>query len=438
LPVTSFQLVAVPMMTGAAAAGLTSLIWRWVLDIGGRPWALPVGLAAYLVLYQAISWMLPGAGRIVILGVLAFSFIAAPILFASRGVPEIYVVALFAAVGVLSFLVAWIWVARQRSGGGFSRPSVKDLVERLSNLAPRRTKPFRSAAAAHFWFEWRRSGMVLPLLVAGLLLVAIGPISWGLRFDDAASLRILIATLAMPIVLALPVGKAFSKPDFWSGDLTVPAVVAVRPLTNSDIVVIRMKVAALSAAVSWLIVLAFVSLWLSFWGDLASLPALQYPLLSILCATFLTWKFLVGNLWLGLSGRKALFTISALPYAIVPSFGLIGLALLTRHEESVFAWIRNNQDRLLPNLMAIAALALLAKLSFAVFSWRRTPPARVRRYLLFWAGTTACLVALAILLSNLAEPVLRMRNLLILIALLIMPLARIGLAQSSLARNRHR
>jgi hypothetical protein len=459
LPVTSLQLVAVPMVVGAAAAGLISLTWGAWIGRGSR--LFPLAFTAYLLLYQGISWTLPGLGaaRMLLLGVLAFAFFAVPMILSMRGVPEIYAFGLMAGVGFVSFLGSWIFVARQRSSGGFNRQWAESEVEWLSASSPTHKKPFRSAAAAQFWFEWRRSGLVLPGLVAGLFAVVIAPLSGILQSDAGSSQQILLAALAMPILLALPVGKAFSKPDFWSGDMGVPAVVAVRPLTNSDIVVSKMKVAALSAAISWLVVLVFLSLWLSLWGDVEPITMLRYGLwqiygqsmfgqyaiavLSILAGMFLTWRFLVGNLWLGLSGRKLLFSVSALPYAVVPFFGLVALLLLREHEESVIISIRNNLDRMLPQLVWLAALVLIAKLWFAVFSWRKTPSERVRRYLLCWAGASACLVALAILVSKVAwalvpSDMYRMRNLLILGALLVMPLARIGLAQSTLAKNRHR
>jgi hypothetical protein len=460
LPVTSLRLVAVPMVAGAVAAALIALVWgMWA--VGERSSLFTIAFPAYVLLYQGITWTLPGLGaaRMLILGVFAFGFITMPILSSLRGVPDTYAAGLIAGLALFSFFACWIWVARERRGGRFNRQGVRPLTEWLSDQLPHREKPFRSAAAAQFWFEWRRSGLVLPILVVGLFLVAIGPLSWSLQASATGLERVLIATLAMPIILALPVGKAFSKPDLWSGDLAVPAVVAVRPLANSDIVFIKMKVAALSAAISWLVVLAFLLLWLSFWGDLDSLPMIQYvlwqvhgesvipqyaiALLAILAGLFLTWKFLVGNLWFGLSGRKALFTVSAIPYAIVPFFAVAGLIVLTRNEQSIIVWIQSNLDRLLPDLVWIAALAVIAKIWFAAFSWRNTPPELVWRYLLCWTGSSACLIVLAILLSSIVwvlvpSDMYRLRNLSILLALLIMPLARIGMAQSSLARNRHR
>jgi hypothetical protein len=86
---------------------------------------------------------------------------------------------------------------------------------------------------------------------------------------------------------------------------------------------------------------------------------------------------------------------------------------------------------------------LIAKFSLAAFSWRRIAPQRFRQYLLIWSGGTLCLIALAILLWSGVRHVVpldvyRLRIVLILAALLVMPFARLGLAPLSLAKNRHR
>ena len=52
-----------------------------------------------------------------------------------------------------------------------------------------------------------------------------------------------VLALAAPVVLAVPVGIAFSKPTFWSEDLAVPSFVAVRPLSSEDLVATKVKVA---------------------------------------------------------------------------------------------------------------------------------------------------------------------------------------------------
>src|SRR5207245_598957 len=99
----------------------------------------------------------------------------------------------------------------------------------------------------------------------------------------------------------------------------------------------------------------------------------------------------------------------------------------------------------------VLACAVMAKFWMATFSWRRIASARVRKYMLIWSGGTFVLIALALLiwargtlvllliqLGFLPMDVYRVKYLLILIALLTIPVARLGLAPLSLARNRHR
>ena len=455
VPVTSFQLVAVPMIGGAAVAGLTAAIWMWRST---APWLFLVAVAAYLVLYQGISWTLSSAGplRLIIQGALAFGFIATPIVFSWKGLPGIYVYVLFVGLAGLSFFTSWIWVARQRSGGVFNR-AVTDLPYRLGSATagalyehpdsllrakrlPRRTRPFVSAAAAQFWFEWRRSGFLLPVLIGFLLLIFIGPVSWHFRNDADFSFRLLAASLAMPLMLAAPVGKAFSKPELWSADLGLSAFIAVRPLATHEMVAIKMKVAAASAMLSWLFVLIFLGLWLPF-ANLDVVTGVQFALrqshvvpiaiLGVIAAAFLTWRFLVAGLWIGLSGSKALFSLSAAPYALSPL--LLILFLFTVSPTSwLRTWIRTDPDGFVAWLSWIAAVAVIAKCVLAVFSWRKVATGFVRQYCGVWIGTTACMIVLAVLL-----PFHRLRLFLILAALLYIPLTRIGLAVWSLDRNRH-
>ena len=150
----------------------------------------------------------------------------------------------------------------------------------------------------------------------------------------------------MPLLLALPVGKGLSKPDFWSPDLAVPPFLAVRPLSTEDFVVIKLKVAALSAALAWLLTLVFLSVWLPLGATFGSLNGIRrmiqslygessyapyaIAILFVVALLLLTWRFLIGSFWIGLSGSKSLFTISVLPYGFVPVLGLFGLVVISK------------------------------------------------------------------------------------------------------------
>jgi hypothetical protein len=89
------------------------------------------------------------------------------------------------------------------------------------------------------------------------------------------------------------------------------------------------------------------------------------------------------------------------------------------------------------------AIATAAKYWLAARLWRHVSVQYARQYLTVWAVATACLGALAALLWEVvriyvALDIYRFQALLILVALLAVPVGRVGLASASLTRNRHR
>jgi hypothetical protein len=73
----------------------------------------------------------------------------------------------------------------------------------------------------------------------------------------------------------------------------------------------------------------------------------------------------------------------------------------------------------------------------------RVSAQHLRQYSLLWAAATTCLLTLTMVLWGVvriyvALDIHRFQALMILVAVLAVPLARVGLAPSRLARNRHR
>ena len=479
LPVTALTLIAVPMLLGVACVELVYLAWLKLVFTQNEPlkpeW-FAVLLGACMILYQTILWTLAGFRvlRIIVLGLIGTSFVGVGFLpfFAqydsSPWFSENILIGSLSGLAILSFVAAWVCIVRQRYGGGHRRNWVIHLIERITDALPARTKGFRSPAAAQLWYEWRRAGVLLPACIGALLFLVIAPLSWLVRNQSGSAVWILIWTLAMPMVLALPLGKGFSKADFWSRDLGFPPFVAIRPLPTGEIVVIKMKVAALSAAISWLLVLVFLSIWLPLWADLAPLMMIrigfwmgyghsmwaEYAIsaLFVAASVFVTWKLLVGGLWVGLSGNRKIFITSAAVYCLVPLLGFIGLTILLNHDRRVCAWATEDPNRVLMICEWIVAFAVIAKFWLAAFSWRSIARARVRTYLLLWICATLLLITFAIFLWGHGLLVLqltslmdfrpvdayRLRNFLVLLALLVIPFARLGYAPSALAKNRHR
>jgi hypothetical protein len=459
LPVTSLHLVSVPIVAGIVSIELLYLMWMEPLSRDGSVSAPFVGalIAAFMVLYLWALWTLERAGslRLLVLGMIAFALFLVGVLptFPPSPPPpwrsEIVLASGVTGLSGLAFLLAWQHVTRLRGGGAY-RAAL--LFRPIVVAAPTRRRAFASAGAAHFWFEWRSSGMVLPALVGGVVLLGLMPISWLVRSEAAYSSYLLLVALASPIVLAIPVGIAFCKPAFWSEDLALPSFVAVRPLSTEDLVATKVKVAALSAVITWVVVLVLVSIWLSSWASRDSVSQLAISLwafhgrsvaavygsaaLVALAGMFLTWRLLVSRLWSGLSGKRPLFVGS-----IIATFVLV-IACLVFDAHRLPGWLLGDPARLVPIVWA-GALLVIAKYWMAAYAWRGVTPRHRREYLSLWFAATMTFLAVGLVLWGIARIYLPLdgnlsRSLVIILSLLATPLARVALARSALARNRHR
>lgn len=461
LPVSSLRLAAVPVLAGIVAIELLYLLWMGPFSRGGSTSRLFVAVlfAALMVFYLAVLWSFDRTGpvRLVVIGVIATAMFVIGMLpsFAPSPPPpwrsEAAIAALVAGLALVVFLLAWKHVARVRAGEVRGRRRLGSLLSWIAETLPARRRTFATPAAAHFWFEWRCSGIVLPALVLGVVVVVIAPMSWLMRGDADDTLKLLLGALATPVVLAIPVGAAFSKPTFWSEDLAVPAFVAVRPLSVDDLVAAKVKVAAASVGLSWLVLLSFVTAWLSLWGNLDSLSRLAIQVwafhgrsgagaygiavLVVIAGMLLTWRFMVSRLWSGLSGRRPLFVAS------VTSLVVVAIAYMVTDAGRLPGWLLRDPARVVP-LAWIAAVAVIAKYWIAAYAWRGVSPRYLRVYVLVWLAGTASFLALGLVVWGIVRIYLpldvgRLRSVVILLALLAVPLARVGLAPSSLARNRH-
>lgn len=462
LPVSSLRLVAVPVVAGIVGVELLYLVWMGRLTTDGTtsPRFVAVLLAAFMVFYQTILWTLTrvGALRLVVLGataivVFAIGMIPSTVGAASPWRSERFLGGAVAGGGIASFLLAWNHVARARSGGQRGARRVLDaLVALIVDRVPGIRGAFASPSRALFWYEWRSAGTALPVIVGGVLLLVAAPLSWFSRDEAGSGMAFLIGALLTPIAVAVPVGLAFGKPVLWSEELSIPPFVAVRPLSAADIVATRLKVAALATVVSWLAVFGFLAGWLLLWGNVQWLSRLAIQIwavsdrsvfavfgiaaLVLLAGMLLTWRFLIAGLWSGLSGNRRLYHGSAM--AVV----LFLIACMLFSADRLPGWVLEDPARMVPFVWG-AAIAVIAKYWLAARTWRHAAPGYVRRYLAVWLTGTATFLALGMLLWRIARiylaiDILRLQSLLILLALLVMPVARVGLTPVLLEQNRHR
>jgi len=470
LPVRTTLLVSCPMIYGVIAVVAVAFAWE-KLVLGSLPrveWMpqrfLPLLFpAAAMVLMQATVWSLPAfpGNRLLVLAVLLFGLLwltIEPNAHAGVGDWSLERAASYqnrtsivlAGASALAYLAALVAVERDRRGGSFGWAALWRRVCGLLEMLPRRTKPFRSLAAAQLWFEWRRGGFLLPLYVGAFMALILGPVGWIVRIESPPSSTAIDAEptvtmfyliLALPIVLAFIIGKRLAEIE-----LNPPAFQLLRPVTCGELVVRKLQMAAFSAAVSWVMVLVVTPLWLALWCDTSMLaqgwrtlqtsystPGLCALLsLGFLTAVALTWRWLVTSLYLGLWGRPKIFIGSAACSFIGGWLLLIVLAINFDHPKQLKQWQELTRY-----------LAILVALKWLVGVWafcgahrRGLLTARVIfAYIAIWLGVTLCVVAFAWLaLSRTIIP----KPAIILGAMLVFPLASIGLAPLALAAHRSR
>jgi hypothetical protein len=452
LPLPTWLLVAWPMFLGVATVAVAYVIWaRLIFPVLGirMPLWTTVFLVAGMAGFQTALWSLAAfrITRILVLAVMANALVGLALMPIANGAsaPGSNTLLPLAASVAAGFVIAWVCVSRQRHSGGVQRKWLPWVVERIDDVLPRRTARFASPAAAQFWFEWRRAGWVLPFGVATAVMLVFVPVSWLVRSETNYTLWIIGWLLALPLILSVFVGKGFARPDFWSSDLAYPGFLSARPISSGDIVVIKLKVAALAVALAWLPVILFLFVWLAGWADTRRTESLWWlaranvPLpklcvilgLTFIALLLLTWRNMVRSLWAGLSGRKFLYVASFVLDVIGGAF-FIGGAI----------WLGESHDNWLNQPAAAAfwigcviCVVVLLKLFAAACFWKNVNPVRSGLFALIWLVGTLCFAALAWLIC---QEVPWLRHLLVLAALLAVPLARLGLTTTALAKNRHR
>ena len=302
------------------------------------------------------------------------------------------------------------------------------------------TKAFPSPAQAQLWFEWRRqtrklffyvcalSGVPLLMHVIFCAVVRPGPLSADSTFGLGLYL------LAVPWFIHFFHGVATER--------ELPQFIATRPLANGEIVMAKLKAAALSAVLSCVVTLPMLAV-VPLLGDVPAaiehvpflsrnLPVLR-PILPVILLgwVFLTWRFVAADLCYGLFGKSWVAGVLVIkPYCFLALFGLLSyLVHDPEFEKSLFQF--------LPFLLALLVLfkLALAQWAFRVSIKRQLlTRAAMLKYLLVWTA-----LAVAFLVPTLVMYHRESWGLSLALGIVLMlPLARIGFSPIALTLGRHR
>jgi hypothetical protein len=443
LPVTTADLTAWPMVYGCA---VIVTLWAAIRLIGPWPSTVHVPgiwpglLAASLLAWtQALTWMpYPVPGLRVIATILWLGAIDTIVILAMHfHAGEFVMLALLAPNVPLAYVVARRAVARSRRGDipDWSRRMRGDGVRGYGTRAASRR--FRSAADAQTWFEWRRHGRRLPALVA-ILLPFEAVLLFTFRDTPALVLETVLAMLATPAFMAGFVAASVS-------DSSLQGFAGTRPMSTAVLTASPVRAASWSTGATWMLVCVAVPLALVASGTLpivierarATQTVFGTPRsIAILLGGFVgfvlwTWKRLVQGLYLGLTGREWL----------IKGYALLTLSLLTL--VGPVLWLAGNRRIIsavwdgLPWIFGV-----LVALKMAAVCWTGVRLFRQRlvsdRALVIGAAcwTASVFVLDAVFVWFVDTPYVP-HYMLMLMAILAVPLARISAAPVALASNRH-
>ncbi|HET6575996.1 MAG TPA: hypothetical protein VFG68_20515 [Fimbriiglobus sp.] len=452
LPVRTAELAGWPILTGAAAA---ALLWLVVAGILFRQSDIDVPLlwpallaAAQLVWMQALLWWpfgLPLARPLV--GMLVGHLPATGVMLAQNlDAPPWVLSTYLGGALVVGAAAAYAGVIRARHGTVPSWDWVFR-VGRAVSIRRRERGAFASATRAQVWFECRRRGFMLPLLVVIMLPLFLLPLFLD-EHDPPRLVRSLGLALAAPVFLAGMAGAAVGKHNPWARDhYSLPSFIATRPLTTTQMVAAKLRGAERTALIAWAVaaVLIAAAVFLSGADEplgemgrawLAGRPAAEVAATVAAVAAVLvlmTWRRMAENLLIGLTGREWLIKGSVFAGVFV-LFGLIlfGLWFLIHPEYHHYV------PELLPWLLATAVGLKFAAAVAAVRGLRRKRLVADRTLATLAGVWVAVYAALFGLFARVVPGEVVATSTLAMAIVVLMPLARVSALPLALDWNRHR
>ena len=451
-PLTADALAGLPLLYGTIAMVvlwlMTRLLALWPTGIV-IPWLWPgLLLAALLAWTQALMWMAyPLTGLRIVAAVLVLGTIDSTALLAVHfQIRESVMLAILAPQIPLAYVVARFAVARARRGEVPDWGGAPGRVTRVADVVSHRREHFASPARAQAWFEWRRHGRSLPTWVAILLPFEL-VLLWVAGDSTSLVVEILLSVLLTPPFVATFAAAAVSKSNPSGSDAYgVSPFIATRPLTNAELVAAKLRMAVRSTTFAWLVVLLALPLPLRFsgtdavvldhWRRFAAIVGTPRAFVLLLLVLWgfiaLTWAQLVQSLYIGLTGRGAVIKGS-----VVLTLGFIFLF-------GPFAeWIVETQrlGRIWVALPLIFAILVGLKMIAVVWIGVRLYERRLLSDRVLVTGAACWSIAVFALYGVLVwwfdAPHIP-HYVLMLVAILAIPLARLSAAPLALAWNRHR
>jgi hypothetical protein len=448
LPVSTAALAGWPMLFGTASM---FALWLMAMLLARWPWGIVFpfwpGLLTAVVLawLQVFTWMPYGLrGLRVIVAVLVMTSLNTVVILALElKWSEATLVGLLLPQLPIAYLCACAVMARARRG------HVPDWsLRRTRDGAVRLLRPFQSVAAAQLWFEWRRHGRSLPVLVGILVPCELSVLFISGYGSQWFVFEVLTSILLTPIVMAAFAGATVSAANPFARDVYgVSPFNATKPITSASMIAAKLTMAVWSTLLAWIVLLVAVAIgvtwsgadrvvidWVDrFVGQVGFARATVAALVVLGGLISLTWSMLVQGLFIGLTGRQWL--VRTIGLITLMFFMAIG-PLLESIAESTTAlrWLWDNWT-------IVPAILVVLKVTLAMLIAQRLSRSGVIGDRVLVAGAAVWAASVLILYGVFVwwiDTALIPGYLLALLAILGVPLVRISAAPLALDWNRHR
>jgi len=457
LPVRTAALAGWPIAFGALAVGALWLVTATLIlmpaGLDVPLWSPALLAAAQLAWMQALAWWPFGLAwlRILVALLVAHVPITGTMLALNLGVPGGAVSVLLVVVLTAGMVAAWAGVSRARGGEVASWQWLTNIgtwfAGRASPIRPKAKAGFGSAAQALSWFEIRRHGLALPLIVA--IVVPLCLVSFFLEEVEPPTVaRNLGLAALMPVFFAAMVGGSVGRNNQWVREhYGISSFAATRPVTTTDMVAAKLRAAARVTIVTWALTVAIVvaavfasgvhralGTMLDTWLEARSTTeVIATVAVGTALLMLLTWKRVVESLLVGLTGREWLMKAAVVVWLLVG----INVAFL-------FLWLLINPEhhdtlrRAMPWALSALACGKLVLGAAAIRALRRKRLVTDQNLLMIGAVWLLTLVSLVCLLAWLVPAEIVPFYWVGLGALLMMPFARFAAMPLALDWNRHR
>jgi hypothetical protein len=301
-PVSNSTIVAWHLLPAMAVMALETLVstaaLNAVFDLGWPLWGPAMFLTVMLAAINAVFWLTEKSAWVAF----AIGAVAAVLgcWFKSRFGPVFSDPTHFwtdvtagefltmLALGVLAYAAAVAAVARNRRGAPLPALGIVAWIQRTFDPAPVVGVPFRSAAHAQFWFEWRRKGWVMPVAV---VLCIIGSTCLWLIFSRRPQ-DLFIGFFGGGALLSLfgfIGGIVIGNVGPTDANSRMGQFFATRPMTSGDLARTILKTATRSLLIAWGIwAAAVLALYVILSGTM--------PILAITSHHSLPWWYIPATL----------------------------------------------------------------------------------------------------------------------------------------------